>query len=122
MTVIAVGLANVRASWRPFVYLALLSLAVGYLASDVPVEIWPTESWNAYLQDAAATGALFGSRINPGLTSGHLHSCPSWLAFTTLCRTKTSTAHRVALIEPGLPPDLSKICLGLRAASETHDH
>jgi hypothetical protein len=63
MTDIAVGLANVRASSRPLVYLALMSVAAAYyLAFPIwratfLVEIWPTESWNAYLQDAAAIGA-----------------------------------------------------------------
>ena len=63
MTDIAVGLANVKASSRPLVYLALLSVAGAYFLAfpiwraTFLVEIWPTDSWNAYLQDAVAIGA-----------------------------------------------------------------
>ena len=63
MTDITVGLANVRASSRPLVYLALMSVAAAYFLvfpiwrATFLVEIWPTESWNAYLQDATSIGA-----------------------------------------------------------------
>jgi len=60
MTVIAVGLSNERAGSRALVYLSLLSIAAVYFLAfpiwraTFFVEIWPTESWNAYWQDAAA--------------------------------------------------------------------
>ena len=50
------------ASVRSLIYVVLLaSLAAYFLAwpiwrAQFLVEIWPTEGWNAYLQDAAATG------------------------------------------------------------------
>src|SRR5258705_12469598 len=63
MTDITVGLANVRASSRPLIYLALMLVAAAYFLAfpiwrgTFLVEIWPTESWNAYLQDATSIGA-----------------------------------------------------------------
>lgn len=47
---------------RIYIYLALLSLAAAYFLAwpiwraRFLIEIWPTEGWNAYLQDAAAAG------------------------------------------------------------------
>lgn len=49
-----------RVDSRAIVYLVLLSLAAGYFLAwpiwraQFLIEIWPTESWNAYWQDAAA--------------------------------------------------------------------
>jgi hypothetical protein len=56
-------LASSRADYRAWAYLALLSITVAYFLAwpiwraQFLVEIWPTESWNAYFQDAAAIGA-----------------------------------------------------------------
>jgi len=63
VTYIAVGATSARSDSRAAIYLTLFSLAVVYLLAwpvwraQFLVEIWPTESWNAYLQDAAAAGA-----------------------------------------------------------------
>jgi hypothetical protein len=52
-----------RAGSRALAYLSLLSIAAVYFLAfpiwraTLFVEIWPTESWNAYWQDAAAIGA-----------------------------------------------------------------
>ena len=67
MTILAptpplIGLAASRAQDRTLVYLTLLSFAaVWFLAwpiwrAQFLIEIWPTEAWNAYFQDAAAAG------------------------------------------------------------------
>jgi hypothetical protein len=48
--------------YRTYLYLALLSLAAAYFLAwpiwraRFLIEIWPTEGWNSYLQDAAAAG------------------------------------------------------------------
>jgi hypothetical protein len=48
--------------YRTCLYLALLSLAAAYFLAwpiwraRFLIEIWPTEGWNSYLQDAAAAG------------------------------------------------------------------
>ena len=48
--------------YRTCVYLALLALAAAYFLAwpvwraGFLIEIWPTEGWNGYLQDAAAAG------------------------------------------------------------------
>jgi hypothetical protein len=58
-------------SQRNLIYLTLLALtAAWFLAwpiwrSFFLIEIWPTEGWNAYLQDAAAAGL----RIYPAADS-----------------------------------------------------
>jgi hypothetical protein len=63
VTYIAAGATSARADSRAAIYLTLLSLAAAYfLAWPIwralfLIEIWPTESWNAYLQDAAGAGA-----------------------------------------------------------------
>jgi hypothetical protein len=63
MTVVTVGLSNERAGSRALVYFSLLSIAAVYFLAfpiwraTFFVEIWPTESWNAYWQDAAGIGA-----------------------------------------------------------------
>jgi hypothetical protein len=63
VTYIAVGAASARADSRAAIYLTLLSLVAAYFLAwpiwraQFLIEIWPTESWNAYLQDAAGAGA-----------------------------------------------------------------
>lgn len=48
--------------YRNYIYLALLSLAAAYFLAwpiwrvRFFIEIWPTEGWNSYFQDAAAAG------------------------------------------------------------------
>jgi hypothetical protein len=60
MTTTALTSAAPRADLRCVVYLAGLSVAAAYFLAwpiwraQFLVEIWPTESWNAYFQDAAA--------------------------------------------------------------------
>jgi hypothetical protein len=56
------GSAASNANYRTFIYLTLLSLtAAWFLAwpiwrAQFLIEIWPTEAWNGYFQDAAAGG------------------------------------------------------------------
>jgi hypothetical protein len=63
VTSTADGLSNDRTSSRSAIYLVLLSITAAYFLAfpiwraTFFVEIWPTESWNAYWQDAAASGA-----------------------------------------------------------------
>src|SRR5258706_4909293 len=63
VTYIAVGATSARADSRAAIYLTLLSLAAAYFLgwpiwrAHFLIEIWPTESWNAYLQDVAGAGA-----------------------------------------------------------------
>ena len=51
-----------KAQYRTCIYLALLSLAAAYFLAwpiwraQFLIEIWPTEGWNSYFQDAAAAG------------------------------------------------------------------
>jgi hypothetical protein len=65
VTYIAVGATSARSDSRAAIYLTLLSLAAAYFLAwpvwraQFLVEIWPTESWNAYLQDAATRGVLY---------------------------------------------------------------
>lgn len=57
-----VSSAALKPQYRTFVYLALLSLAAAYFLAwpiwraQFLIEIWPTEAWNGYFQDAAAAG------------------------------------------------------------------
>jgi len=61
-TSLAAGSAASTHHYRTCVYLALLSLAAAYFLAwplwraRFLIEIWPTEGWNSYLQDAAAAG------------------------------------------------------------------
>jgi hypothetical protein len=63
LTYAVVSSASPSASVRAVTYVSLLSIAAAYFLAfpiwraTFLVEIWPTESWNAYLQDAAAIGA-----------------------------------------------------------------
>jgi hypothetical protein len=63
VTYIAVGATSARSDSRAAIYLTLLPLAAAYFLAwpiwrvQFLIEIWPTESWNAYLQDAAGAGA-----------------------------------------------------------------
>jgi hypothetical protein len=63
MADIAVGWSNRKLDARTFVYLSFLSIVAAYFLvfpiwrATFFIEIWPTESWNAYWQDAAAIGA-----------------------------------------------------------------
>lgn len=63
MTYAAIGSTRASVDSRAIIYLSLLSIAAAYFLAwpvwraGFLVEIWPTESWNAYLQDAAAAGA-----------------------------------------------------------------
>src|SRR3979409_245356 len=75
-------------SVRPSIYLVCLAtLAVYFLIWPVwraqfLVEIWPTESWNAYLQDAAAAGApLYPDPASP---VGNNHTQLSFYAVALL--------------------------------------
>jgi hypothetical protein len=58
----AAGFAASTQHYRTCTYLALLSLAAAYFLAwplwraQFLIEIWPTEGWNAYFQDAAAAG------------------------------------------------------------------
>jgi hypothetical protein len=57
--------------YQTYLYLALLSLAAAYFLAwpiwraRFLIEIWPTEGWNSYFQDAAAAGL----RIYPAADS-----------------------------------------------------
>jgi hypothetical protein len=57
-----VSSAASKPQYRTLVYLALLSLAAAYFLAwpiwraQFLIEIWPTEAWNGYFQDAAAAG------------------------------------------------------------------
>jgi hypothetical protein len=59
---LAAGPAASKDPYRTYIYLALLSLAAAcFLAWPIwrarfLIEIWPTEGWNSYFQDAAAAG------------------------------------------------------------------
>ena len=50
---------------RLAIYVAVLAILVFYFLiwpvgrAQFLIEIWPTEAWNAYFQDAAAPGASF---------------------------------------------------------------
>ncbi len=67
MTILAptsplIGSAASKADYRTFIYVALLSSAAAWFLAwpiwraQFLIEIWPTEAWNAYFQDAAAGG------------------------------------------------------------------
>ena len=67
MTILApasplIGSAASKADYRTIVYLTLLSLAAAWFLAwpiwraQFLIEIWPTEAWNGYFQDAAAKG------------------------------------------------------------------
>ena len=67
MTILApasplIGSAASKADYRTFVYLTLLSFAAAWFLAwpiwraQFLIEIWPTEAWNGYFQDAAAGG------------------------------------------------------------------
>ncbi len=67
MTILApasplIGSAASKAEYRTFVYLTLLWLAAAWFLAwpiwraQFLIEIWPTEAWNGYFQDAAAGG------------------------------------------------------------------
>ena len=61
-TSLAAGSTASKDHYRTYLYLALLSLAAAYFLAwpiwraRFLVEIWPTEGWNSYFQDAAAAG------------------------------------------------------------------
>ena len=67
MTILAptsplIGSVASKTGYRSFVYLTLLSFAAAWFLAwpiwrmQFLIEIWPTEAWNAYFQDAAAGG------------------------------------------------------------------
>jgi len=59
---LAASSAASKDRYRTYLYLALLSLAAAYFLAwpiwraRFLIEIWPTEGWNSYFQDAAAAG------------------------------------------------------------------
>ena len=77
VTYIAVGATSARSDSGAALYLALLSLAAVYFLAwpvwraQFLIEIWPTESWNAYWQDAAGAplypdpASLIGNNYPP---------------------------------------------------------